>query len=52
MKIERYGATLSGDLPKGAAVSSGGATITRDIEVWPRKVATDPALKAEVQKAS
>ena len=44
----RYGATLSGDLddsqkPNGAAH---GATITRDFEVWPRKIAGPPvALK-------
>ncbi len=37
-EIERYGATLSGDL--GAAEARGaGATITSDFEVWPKKIA-------------
>lgn len=51
-EAERYGATLSGDLPKAATVLAGGATITRDIEVWPRKVASDPAPLEAVQRAS
>lgn len=39
-ELERYGATLSGDIdePRDASVVHG-ATITRDIEVWPKKVA-------------
>ena len=41
---ERYGATLSGDLTDIASTSAPaplpkGATVTRDIDVWPRKVA-------------
>ncbi len=35
---ERYGATLSSDLGSSAARDHG-ATITRDLEVWPRKIA-------------
>lgn len=38
---ERYGATLSGDLGHSAAREHG-ATITRDLEVWPRKTAGAP----------
>lgn len=38
-ELERYGATLSADLTAGHGPHNSGATITRDIEVWPRKVA-------------
>ena len=44
---ERYGATLSQDLPAAppSAVPAG-ATVTRDFEVWPRKTATPlPAVE-------
>jgi NitT/TauT family transport system ATP-binding protein len=43
---ERYGATLTKDLIDQAALAqiAKGATITRDLEVWPRKVAGAPAL--------
>lgn len=39
---ERYGATLTPDLPSAPPPPSAplGATITRDFEVWPRKIAT------------
>jgi NitT/TauT family transport system ATP-binding protein len=46
---ERYGATLTADLngkdkQNGASpAATPGATITRDLEVWPRKVAGSPA---------
>lgn len=42
-ELERYGATLSEDLPTEAVPPPlpAGATITRDFEVWPRKVAAD-----------
>jgi NitT/TauT family transport system ATP-binding protein len=42
-ELERYGATLSGDLPATAPPlpPPSGATITKDFEVWPRKVAAD-----------
>lgn len=42
-ELERYGATLSKDLPQEAPPlpPSSGATITKDFEVWPRKVAAD-----------
>ena len=33
-ELERYGTTISGDLPVGA-------TVTRDFDVWPRKIAAD-----------
>lgn len=42
-ELERYGATLGGDLPDAKAVSEtppAGATVTKDFEVWPKKVAT------------
>ena len=42
-ELERYGATLSGDLGSGDAREHG-ATITRDLEVWPRKVAGAPGV--------
>lgn len=38
---ERYGATLARDLPAEPPSPPGGATITKDFEVWPRKVAAD-----------
>lgn len=43
-EIERYGATLSTDLVQDGAREplSQGATITRDIEVWPRRIAGTP----------
>lgn len=38
---ERYGATLSQDLPAmPTSMTPAGATVTRDFEVWPRKIAT------------
>ncbi len=42
-ELERYGATLSGDLPAEAPPLSrpGGATITKDFDVWPRKIAAE-----------
>ena len=41
---ERYGATLSSDMDASAlAAADEGATITRDLEVWPTKVASAPA---------
>ncbi|MDO9382662.1 MAG: ABC transporter ATP-binding protein [Hyphomicrobiaceae bacterium] len=46
-ELERYGATLGGDLPvppvmpKTQAGPQPGATITQDFEVWPRKIAAD-----------
>ena len=49
-ELERYGATLSGDLKietdvKPAPVQ--GAQITRDIEIWPRRVAGAPVPETE-----
>ncbi len=48
-ELERYGATLSGDLladetqPREAkTLAAPGATITRDIEIWPRRIAGSP----------
>ena len=41
-ELERYGMTLSGDLGTADARAFG-ATITRDLEVWPRKIAGAPA---------
>ena len=40
-ELERYGATLSTDLVAGETrePSAQGATITRDIEIWPQRVA-------------
>ena len=46
-ELERYGARLSADIPtpsSSAQELSKGATITRDIEVWPKKVAGSPAV--------
>lgn len=42
-ELERYGATLGGDLPVPPAVPmpQPGASITQDFEVWPRKIAAD-----------
>lgn len=40
-EIERYGATLSDDLGSSPATGHG-ATITHDLEVWPRKIAGAP----------
>lgn len=37
-ELERYGATLD-ELSPDAAMSKAGASITRDFEVWPKKVA-------------
>ncbi len=44
-ELERYGATLSTDLEQDGTrePSLQGATITRDIEVWPRRIAGAPA---------
>ncbi len=40
-ELERYGATLGGDLPAAPSEQPpAGATITKDFEVWPKKVAT------------
>lgn len=43
---QRYGATLTGDLPASppSTAAALGATITRDFEVWPRKIATPLAI--------
>ena len=42
-ELERYGATLSDDLTAvPTAQDKRGATITRDLEVWPRKIAGVP----------
>lgn len=38
-EMERYGATL-GDVSEAAELAKAGASITRDFEVWPKKVAT------------
>jgi NitT/TauT family transport system ATP-binding protein len=48
-EAERFGATLSEDLADGAKAPAvaNGATVTRDIEVWPKKVpAALPEAKA------
>jgi NitT/TauT family transport system ATP-binding protein len=48
-EAERYGARLSADITpgfNGAAALPKGATITRDIEVWPPKVAGNPNVAA------
>lgn len=48
-EMERYGATLGGDLATRAAPA--GASITRDFDVWPKKVAgvvTDAPAAASV----
>jgi NitT/TauT family transport system ATP-binding protein len=44
-ELERYGARLSADIkpPINGAALPLGATITKDIEIWPRKVAGSPA---------
>ena len=45
-ELERYGARLSADIPappESAPEVPQGATITRDIEVWPKKIAGSPA---------
>lgn len=45
-ELERYGARLSADIPvppESAPEAPQGATITRDIEVWPKKIAGSPA---------
>lgn len=38
---ERYGATLTDDLPDTPPTAPSGATITQDFEVWPRKIVPD-----------
>lgn len=38
-ELERYGATLSTDLVAGEVRETQGATITRDIEIWPQRIA-------------
>ena len=55
-ELERYGATLSGDLrpddTRGVITPSTithGATITRDIEIWPPRVAGSPVKDAAKQ---
>lgn len=46
-ELERYGATLSGDLPDAeTATPVLGATVTKDFEVWPRKIVGEIAGKA------
>jgi NitT/TauT family transport system ATP-binding protein len=47
-ELERYGATLSGDLVADDVrqTPSHGATITRDIEIWPRRIAGTDNLGA------
>ena len=44
-EAERYGARLSADIQQGinGAALPRGATITRDIDIWPPKVAGAPA---------
>ncbi|WP_045836077.1 ABC transporter ATP-binding protein [Hyphomicrobium sp. 99] len=39
-ELERYGARLSADIPTPPP----GATITKDIEIWPKKVAGSPGV--------
>ena len=43
---ERYGAQLSADItpPINGAVLPTGATVTKDIEIWPKKVAGSPGV--------
>ncbi len=44
-ELERYGATLSNDLvsDEARATPAKGASITRDIEIWPRRIAGAPS---------
>jgi NitT/TauT family transport system ATP-binding protein len=52
-ELVRYGATLSGDLSASPAVQDKrGATVTRDLEVWPRKIAggTEKIIASETTK--
>ncbi len=45
-EIERYGARLSADIPQPAEVPTlpKGATVTKDIEIWPKKMAGSPGV--------
>jgi NitT/TauT family transport system ATP-binding protein len=45
-ELERYGSRLSADIavPANVAVLPKGATITKDIEIWPKKVAGSPGV--------
>jgi NitT/TauT family transport system ATP-binding protein len=45
-EAERYGSRLSADItpPINGAVVPTGATITKDIEIWPKKVAGSPGV--------
>lgn len=46
-ELERYGARLSADIPTPpptAPLLPKGATITKDIEIWPKKVAGSPGV--------
>ena len=52
-ELERYGATLSGDLrvdgTRATSSTTKGATVTRDIEIWPPRVAASPSRDAVKQ---
>lgn len=51
-ELERYGATLSDDLTAThAAQDKRGATVTRDLEVWPRKIAGEPTMTMQTVDA-
>ena len=46
-ELERYGARLSADIPTPPPTAPAlpkGATITKDIEIWPKKVAGSPGV--------
>lgn len=46
-ELERYGARLSADIPTpppSAPAIPKGATVTKDIEIWPKKVAGSPGV--------
>ena len=45
-EAERYGARLSADIPQPAEVPTlpKGATVTKDIEIWPRKMVGTPGV--------
>lgn len=54
-EADRYGARLSEDLTpvtNGVAVPQGGATITKDIEIWPPKIAGSPVSLARNGQSS
>ncbi|WP_414462859.1 ABC transporter ATP-binding protein [Hyphomicrobium sp. B1] len=48
-EAERYGARLSADITPGmnGVVLPQGATITKDIDIWPPKIAGSPAIPAD-----